>query len=86
VKKIAVISAILESPQESQQEFNNIVSEHKDIIKGRIGLPFEDTDTAVIAISVVAEMDRINAFTGKLGNVPNVTVKTAVSRKDVYTA
>lgn len=83
MKKIAVISAILESPRESQQAFNNIVSEYKDMIKGRMGLPFEDTDTAVIAISVVAEMDRINSFTGKLGSVPNVTVKTAVSKKDI---
>lgn len=83
MKKIALISAILECPHDTQMEFNSIVSEYKDIIKGRMGLPFEDSDTAIIAISVVAEMDRINSFTGRLGKVPNVIVKTAVSKKDV---
>ncbi len=83
MKKIALISAILESPSTHQADFNKIVSEHKHIVKGRMGLPFESDDIAVIALTVSGTMDEINALTGKLGLVANTTVKTAISKKEV---
>jgi putative iron-only hydrogenase system regulator len=44
-----------------------------------MGIPFDEEDTAVIALTLRGELDDINALTGKLGNLPHVTVKTAVS-------
>jgi hypothetical protein len=44
-----------------------------------MGIPFDDEDTAVISLTLRGELDDINALTGKLGNLPFVTVKTAVS-------
>ena len=41
LKKIAVISAILEEPKECQERFNNVVSSFRGSIKGRMGIPFE---------------------------------------------
>lgn len=79
MKRIAVIGAILEKPQTSQRAFNETVSQYKWIVKGRMGIPFDDEDMAVIALTLRGEMDDINALTGKLGNLPHVTVKTAVS-------
>ncbi|MDR2049568.1 MAG: iron-only hydrogenase system regulator [Treponema sp.] len=79
MERIAVIGAILEKPQESQQSFNNLVSQYRGLIKGRMGIPFDEEDTAVIALTLRGELDDINALTGKLGNLPQVTVKTAVS-------
>ncbi|MDR3303615.1 MAG: iron-only hydrogenase system regulator [Treponema sp.] len=79
MKRIAVIGAVLENPQISQKAFNETVSLYKEIIKGRMGIPFDSENTAVIAITVQGELDDINALTGKLGNIAHVTVKTAVS-------
>jgi putative iron-only hydrogenase system regulator len=79
MKRIAVIGAVLEKPQESQRAFNETVSLYKEIVKGRMGIPFDEEDTAVIALTLRGELDDINALTGKLGNLPLVTVKTAVS-------
>ena len=79
MERIAVIGAILGSPQTSQRAFNETVSQYKRIVKGRMGIPFDDEDMAVIALTLRGEMDDINALTGKLGNLPHVTVKTAVS-------
>jgi putative iron-only hydrogenase system regulator len=79
MERIAVIGAILEKPQESQQDFNNLISQYRGLIKGRMGIPFDEEDTAVIALTLRGELDDINALTGKLGNLPHVTVKTAVS-------
>jgi putative iron-only hydrogenase system regulator len=77
--RIAVIGAVLERPRESQQQFNETVASFKGIIKGRMGIPFDAEDAAVIAITLQGELDEINALTGKLGRLPGVTVKTAVS-------
>ena len=41
LKKIAVISAILEEPKECQERFNNVVSSFRVSIKGRMGITFE---------------------------------------------
>jgi putative iron-only hydrogenase system regulator len=79
MKRIAVIGAVLEKPQNNQKVFNETIASFKGIIKGRMGIPFAEEDMAVIAITLVGELDEINALTGKLGNLPGVTAKTAMS-------
>ncbi|MCR6545675.1 iron-only hydrogenase system regulator [Dehalobacterium formicoaceticum] len=83
MKKIAVISAILEEPGQAQQEFNSIVSSFKGIVKGRMGIPFEEEKIAVISLTIVGELNEINSLTGKLGNIKDVSVKTAISKKEI---
>lgn len=82
-KRIAIISAILEEPKNSQYEFNKIVSDYKNIIKGRMGIPFQEEEISVISITVVGTLDEINSLTGKLGNLRNCIVKTSISKKEL---
>ncbi len=82
-KKIAVISAILESPQDVQGRFNAIVSEFKGMVKGRTGIPFEQQGISVVTIIVVGTVDEINTITGKLGRLKDVSVKTSISKKSI---
>lgn len=82
MKRIAVISAIIESPKNTQTLFNEVVSSYKSIIKGRMGLPFDNENVAVISITVMAELNIINEFTGKLGQIDNINVKTVISKKE----
>lgn len=79
MKRIAVVGAILENPQLCQSEFNEIVSDYKELMIGRMGLPFSKEDMAVVSLTLTGTVDEINAFTGKLGKIPHVTVKTAIS-------
>lgn len=83
MRKIAVISAILEDPHETQADFNRLVSDFQGIVKGRMGIPMEEYGTGVIAITVVGEIDDINSLTGKMGALKGITVKTAVSGKAI---
>lgn len=83
MKRIAVISAILEEPDIYQQEFNNIVSKYKSIVKGRMGIPCEVEGISVISIIVIGDLDTINSLTGKLGKIPSVLVKTSISKKEI---
>ena len=80
MNRIAVIGIILEQPEISQKAVNETISLFKKIIKGRMGIPFDDQEIAVISLTLQGELDSINALTGKLGNLPHVTVKTAVSK------
>jgi putative iron-only hydrogenase system regulator len=79
MQRIGVIGAVLEKPLQSQAAFNETVAAFRNIIKGRMGIPFDDEEVSVISLVVSGELDDINALTGKLGNLPRVTVKTAIS-------
>ena len=83
MKRVAVISAILEDPDNSQKQFNEILSKYKNIIRGRMGIPCEIENISVISIVVVGELDLINGLTGKLGKIPSVLVKTSISKKEI---
>ncbi|MDA8229525.1 MAG: iron-only hydrogenase system regulator [Desulfitobacterium hafniense] len=83
MKKVAVISAILEEPKICQQPFNETVSRFSHLVRGRMGIPFEDHGIAVVSIVVVGNLDEINSFTGKLGNIAHVSVKTSISKKEL---
>ena len=82
LKKIAVISAILEEPEECQERFNNVVSSFRGSIKGRMGIPFEE-GISVISITVTGTLEEINSLTGKLGNIQGVVVKTAIAKREI---
>jgi len=82
-KKIAVVSAILEEPIEVQSRFNEIVSEFKGIVRGRTGIPFDQYGISVVTIIIMGTVDDINSFTGKLGNLKSVSVKTSISKKTI---
>ena len=83
MKRVAVISAILEEPDICQQNFNSVISHFKGIVKGRMGIPLQEESLAVISIVVIGELDEINSLTGKLGNIEHVTIKTSISKKEI---
>ncbi len=82
MKRIAVISAMLENPERTQGEFNALVSSFKGIVRGRMGLPMPEYGITVITITLAGELDDINSLTGKLGLLPFVQVKTSISKKE----
>lgn len=83
MKRIGVISAILENPERCQNEFNALVSGFKGIVKGRMGLPLPEYGITVITITLAGELDDINTLTGKLGLISGVQVKTSISKKEI---
>jgi len=83
MKRVTVIIAILERPALCQQDFNSVISSFKGIIKGRMGIPLQDEEIAIISVVIIAELDEINSLTGKLGNIEHITVKTSISKKKI---
>ncbi len=83
MKRIAVLTAILENPERDQVQFNALVAGFKGLIKGRMGLPLHEHGVTVIVITLVGDLNEINSLTGKIGLIPDVQVKTSVSKKEI---
>jgi len=83
VKRVAVVGIVLDEPKDTNSKLNEIIAEYKDIVRGRMGIPFIDAEISVISLTVVGSMDEINSLTGKLGNVSGISVKTSISKKEI---
>lgn len=81
MRRIAVISAILEEPEKCQREFNELIASFRGSIKGRMGIPLEE-GISVVSLTVMGDLNDINSLTGKLGKIDGVMTKTAISKKE----
>ena len=76
--RIALIGIILES-RESVDELNHLLSEYGDYVIGRMGIPYRKLKINIISVALDAPQNIISALSGKIGNLPGVSVKTAYS-------
>ena len=61
-------------------EIQRILSDSRDIIQGRMGLPHLEGDSlSVITLIVRATPEELGAMTGRLGRVGGVSVKSALA-------
>ena len=58
---------------------NRILGSYSHIIRGRMGIPDQESGEAVIGLIVKGSNDDLGALTGKLGNPPGVQVKSALT-------
>jgi len=79
--RIGVIGIVVDNPKELGQQVNDYIREYSHIIVGRMGIPYRERGISVIALIVEGTTDDIGAFTGKLGNLKGVTVKSALTPK-----
>ena len=62
-------------------QVNDILSAFGGMIRGRIGVPDQATGHGVIGLIVEGSNEQVGALTGRLGNLPGVTVKSALTGK-----
>ena len=76
--RVAVMSIIVENV-DSVETLNQILHENGRYIIGRMGIPYRQKGVNIISIALDAPQDTISAMSGKIGNRPGVSVKTAYS-------
>lgn len=76
--RVAVMSIIVEN-YESVEKLNALLHDCADYIIGRMGIPYREKHINIISIAIDAPADVISALSGKIGNLPGVSVKTAFS-------
>ncbi len=78
-KRIGVIGIIVEN-MDITGRLNAILHDFAGLILGRMGVPYRERSISVISLIIEGTTDEIGALTGKLGNLPGVNVKSALSR------
>ncbi len=81
--RIAVIGIVIEKDRSAAGMVNEILSTYGDCIMGRMGVPSLKDAVFVISVIVKASNETISAITGKLGRIPSVNVKSAVTNVEV---
>ena len=76
--RVAVMSIIVENG-DAVERINSLLHEHGDWIIGRMGIPYRKRGISIISIALDAPQNAIAALSGKIGNLPGVSVKTAYS-------
>ena len=76
--RVAVVSAVIED-RDAVEALNAVLHEYGDYIIGRMGIPYRQKGINIISIAMDAPQDAISAMSGKIGNLPGVSVKTAYS-------
>lgn len=74
--RIAAVSIIV-TEAESAEQINRLLHDFRDVIIGRMGIPYHQKHVSIICVAIDAPMNVINSLTGKLGRLAGVHVKTA---------
>lgn len=82
-KRIGVIGIVIEEAKTNASRVNDIISMFRGCIVGRMGVPFDDEDIAVISLIVEVTTEELGSLTGKLGSIKGVNVKSAITTKTV---
>ena len=80
-KRVAVISIILEDVS-SVEKLNSILTQFRERIIGRMGLPYREKNVNIICVAIDAPEDEINSMTGKIGKLNGVSAK--INYSNVY--
>lgn len=76
--RVAVMSIIVENG-EMVETLNAILHEAGKYIIGRMGIPYRKRGINIISIALDAPQNTISTLSGRIGNLPGVSVKTAYS-------
>ena len=78
--RIAVMAIIVEN-RDSVDELNTLLHEYGNYIVGRMGLPYEKKKLSLMSVALDAPENTISELAGKVGNLPNISVKTAYAKR-----
>lgn len=76
--RVAVMSIIVENDA-TVDALNELLHAYRRYIIGRMGIPYREKKISVISIAIDAPKDCISTLAGKIGKLPGISVKTALS-------
>ena len=79
-KRLGVVAIVVEGSRGVAVDVQKILTDFSDIIIGRMGIPDNEKEIAVISLIIKGSVERISALTGKLGRLENISVKSAITQ------
>lgn len=80
-RRLGVIGIVVHNPRTISDKVNSIISGYSHMIIGRMGIPRPEENVGIISLIVEGSTDEVGALTGKLGLLPGVMVKSALTNK-----
>ena len=74
-KQIGSINIVI-TDKEATEQVNQLLSANADMIYSRNGMPLREEQLFIISLIVKSTADSINSFTGKLGRIKGVKVRS----------
>ena len=81
MKRLGFVGIIIEDRDKCSGIVNDTLSIFSKLILARTGLPNAKGNTSIITLVIDATTDELGMLTGKLGNVPGVTVKSGLAKR-----
>ena len=66
-RRLGVVGIVIQDRKTMAPRVNEILTEHGEIIAGRMGLPYRDRNVSIISLIVDGTTDDLGSLTGKLG-------------------
>lgn len=82
-RRIGVIGIVVEDRKKVAPRLNEILSQHGEIIIGRMGVPYRKQNISVLAILIDGTTDEVGSLAGKLGNLDGIYLKSALTAKEI---
>ncbi|MDZ7332637.1 MAG: iron-only hydrogenase system regulator [candidate division KSB1 bacterium] len=79
-RKIGFVGIIVYDRDAAYQKLNQILHDYSSIIIGRMGLPYRERNLSIISLIVDGSGDEIGAMTGKIGQLPGITVRAEFAK------
>jgi putative iron-only hydrogenase system regulator len=79
-RRLGVVAVILKTPGLAVNDFNNLLHDFSHLIVGRMGIPYKERNISVVSLIVDGTNDEIGALTGKIGLLPDISVKTVFTK------
>ena len=78
-EKIAVV-AIIVNNFENTESVNELLSQYREHVIGRMGLPVKEKSISVISVVLRSTLEVINSLSGKLGMLSGVSCKVLTTK------
>ena len=78
-KRLGIVGIVV-SDLASADQVNEVIHEHNDIVVARMGIPYKERNVSVISLLIDGDQDEINALTGELGKIRDVSAKTMLNK------
>jgi len=79
-KRLGFVGIIIEDREDNASAVNDLLGQFGEIVVARMGVPYEKRNCSAITLIVDTTTDELGILTGKLGNLPGISVKSMLSK------
>ncbi len=70
------MNIVVQDRQDAYKRVNELLHDFADVIRLRVGYPVPDENIAIILLVIKATNDTVGSFSGRLGQIKGLKVKT----------